>query len=116
MIAPTTTFQPICSVDMPVKTAVYTGEVVYIFAFDVAYDMARKPVTKLLGHPVEQFVMDAGKRNPRQIFFYRPQMVRLPLVERVGPHGRVWVDRTIKLLPIGAISITVRVPFATERI
>jgi len=101
---------------MPVKTAVYTGEVVYIFAFDVAYDMARKPVTKLLGHPVEQFVMDAGKRNPRQIFFYRPQMVRLPLVERVGPHGRVWVDRTIKLLPIGAISITVRVPFATERI
>src|SRR5580765_7868825 len=94
----------------------YSGEVVYIYAFDVAYDMTRQPVRELLGQPVAQFVMDSSKRNPRQLFFYRPQMVRLPPLERIGPHGPVRVERIIKLLPVGAISITVRVPFEVKQI
>jgi hypothetical protein len=94
----------------------YTGEVVYIYAFDVAYEMSRKPVRELLGQPVAQFVVDAGKRTPKQLFFYRPQMVRLQPLERIGPGGLVRVDRVLKLLPVGAISITVRVPFDIERI
>jgi hypothetical protein len=89
----------------------YTGEVVYVYAFDVAYEMIRQPVRELLGQPVAQFVVDVTKRSPRQLFFYRPQMVRLPPLERIGPFGQVRMERTIKLLPVGAISITVRVPF-----
>src|ERR1017187_4553447 len=69
----------------------YTGEVVYIYAFDVAYDTARKPIRELLGQPVAQFAVDASKRSPRQLFFYRPQMVRLPPMERIGPLGAVRV-------------------------
>jgi hypothetical protein len=94
----------------------YTGEVVYIYAFDVAYDMTRQPVRELLGQPVAQFVVDASKRSPRQLFFYQPEMVRLPPLERIGPHGSVRVERVIKLLPVGAISISVRVPFAVEHV
>lgn len=94
----------------------YSGQVVYIYAFDVAYDTARQPLRQLLGQPVEQFSMDGSKRSPRQFFFYRPQMVRLPPVERHGPFGRVRVDRAIKLLPVGAISITIRVPFTVSQI
>src|SRR5436190_17984304 len=94
----------------------YTGEVVYIYAFDVAYEMIRRPVRELLGQPVAQFVVDASKRSPRHLFFYRPQMVRLPPLERIGPHGPVRVERVIKLLPVGAISITVRVPFAVQQV
>ena len=94
----------------------YRGEVVYVYAFDVAYDTARKPITELLGLPVAQFAMDATKRSPRQLFFYRPQMVRLPPMDRQGPLGAVRVERTIKLLPVGAVSITVRVPFAVQRL
>jgi len=94
----------------------YRGKVVYIYAFDVAYEMKREPLERLLGHPVEQFVVDAGKRSPRQLFFYRPQMVRLPPVERDGPRGRVRLERTVKLLPVGAISITVRMPFETDNL
>ena len=94
----------------------YTGEVVYIYAFDVAYEMTRQPVRELLGQPVAQFVVDASKRSPRQLFFYRPQMVRLPLLERIGPRGPVRVERVIKLLPVGAISISVRVPFAVAQV
>jgi len=100
----------------PPKVRKYAGEVVYIYAFDVAYDMTRKPVRELLGQPVAQFVVDSSKRSPRQLFFYRPQMVRLPPLERIGPHGPVRVERAIKLLPVGAISISVRVPFEVQHI
>jgi len=109
---------PKCPEQKPSQTRIkcYTGEVVYIYAFDVAYEMTRQPVRELLGQPVAQFVVDASKRSPRQLFFYRPQMVRLPPLERIGPHGPVRVDRVIKLLPVGAISISVRVPFEVSQV
>src|SRR5947209_7527613 len=94
----------------------YTGEVVYIYAFDVAYEMKRQPVRELLGQSVAQFVVDASKRSPRHLFFYRPQMVRLPPFERIGPHGPVRMERIIKLLPVGALSITIRVPFEVRQV
>jgi hypothetical protein len=94
----------------------YTGEVVYIYAFDVAYEMIRQPVRELLGQPVAQFAMDASKRSPRHLFFYRPQMVRLPPLERIGPNGPVRIERAVKLLPVGALSITVRVPFEVSQV
>src|SRR2546422_7830677 len=89
----------------PLAVKKYTGEVVYIYAFDVAYEMIRQPVRELLGQPVAQFVMDSSKRIPRQLFFYRPQMVRLPPLERIGPSGPIRVERVVKLLPVGALSI-----------
>ncbi len=102
--------------DAPRSVQRYVGEVVYIYAFDVAYDMGRQPVRELLGQPVAQFAVDATKRSPKQLFFYKPQMVRLPPMERVGPYGPVRVERAIKLLPVGALSITVRVPFEVKHL
>lgn len=93
-----------------------TGEVVYLYAFDIAYELPRGAVRELLGQPVAQFVPDATKRSPRQLFFYRPQMVRLPPVERFGPRGPVRVERTIKLLPVGAISVMVRIGFSVDSV
>lgn len=100
----------------PAPGARYAGEVVYLYAFDVAYDTARRPIHTLLGQPVAQFAVDASKRSPRQLFFYKPQMVRLPAMERIGPLGAVRVERVIKLLPVGAISISVRVPFTVNHV
>ena len=94
----------------------YTGEVVYIFAFDVAYEMLRQPIKTLRGQPVAQFAVDASKRSPRQIFFHRAQMVRLQPQERFGPSGPIRIERSIKVLPVGAISITIRVPFSVDSI
>jgi hypothetical protein len=94
----------------------YTGEVVYIYAYDVAYDLNREPVPELLGQKVVPFAFDSSRRHPRHHFFYKPQMIRLPAMERVGPFGPVNVDRVVKLLPVGAVSITVRIPFAVERL
>ena len=94
----------------------YVGKVVYMYAFDVAYEMSRRPIRELLGQPVAQFSVDATRRNPRHLFFFRPQMVRLPAEERIGPHGQVQIERAVKLLPVGAISITICVPFAVKSI
>ncbi len=115
MIVSVTQPQPADRKALP-KVRKYSGEVVYIYAFDVAYEMIRRPVRELLGQPVAQFVVDATKRSPRHLFFYRPQMVRLPPLERIGPRGPIRVERGIKLLPVGAISITVRVPFEVEHV
>jgi hypothetical protein len=94
----------------------YQGEVVYMYAFDVAYEMTRKPVRQLLGQPVAEFVVGASKRSPRQFLFYRPQTVRLPPVERIGPLGLMRMERIVKILAVGAISITVSVPFRAQRL
>ncbi|HTA29523.1 MAG TPA: hypothetical protein VK731_03520 [Candidatus Cybelea sp.] len=94
----------------------YVGRVIYVYAFDVAYEMLRLPLPQLLGQPVAQFSVDASRRNPRHLFFYRPQMVRLPPMERIGPNGPVRIERSLKLLPVGAMSITVSVPFEVPAI
>ena len=102
----------------PAQTRVnrLSGEVVYLYAFDIAYELNRLPVRELLGQPVGQLVVDTSKRAPRQMSFYRPEMIRLPPLERLGPGGRVGIERTVKFLPVGAISITVRVPFQVGRV
>jgi hypothetical protein len=98
------------------RTSRLVGQVVYLYAFDVAYEMLRRPLETLLGQPVAQFMPDASKRNPRQLFFFRPQMVRLPPVERLGPRGAIRLERSIKLLPVGAISIMVRAGFEVAQL
>lgn len=94
----------------------YSGEVVYLFAYDIAYEMNREPADKLFGQPLAQYSFDISRRSPRHLLFHKPRVVRLPPQERIGPHGPVRVERDIKVLPIGAISIRVRVPFAVDRI
>lgn len=98
------------------KPSPYTGRVVYLYAFDLAYEMTRQPVKELMGQPLAQFSVDASKRIPRQLFFHRPQMLRLPPLTKVGPHGPVKMERTVKLLAIGAISISISLPFRVNSI
>ena len=109
-------FIPDGSSNLPTQPGHYAGEVVYIFAFDIAYEMSPQPVASLLGVPVEPLRFDADRRTPKHPSFYQPQMVRLPAEARRGPHGSVLLQRVIKLLPLGAISITVRVPFTVQHL
>ena len=94
----------------------YTGQVVYIYSFDIAYELPRQPEGTLLGQPIAQVSVGSSKRSPRQLVFYRPNMITLPPQERIGPNGPVTVERAVKLLSVGAISITVRVPFRVSHI
>jgi hypothetical protein len=88
------------------------GEVVYLYAFDLAYEFSRRPLQQLLGQPVTEFKVDPSHRGPRHLLFFKPQMVRFPVQERHWRLGCLQVEITVKILPIGAISIAVRVPFS----
>jgi len=93
----------------------YHGEVVYIYAYDLAYDMKRRPVERILSQPARNYFIEPSKRTPRQMFFYRPQVADFPTLERQLPDGHsVQLKRTVKLFSIGAISIQVRVPFVVS--
>jgi hypothetical protein len=98
------------------RRATYCGSVVYAFAYDVAYELNREPVDELLGQKVVPFEFDSSRRHPRHHSFCKPSMIKLPAVERMGPDGPVQLERMVKILPIGAISITVRLPFAVDRL
>ncbi|MCC7519445.1 MAG: hypothetical protein IT578_09700 [Verrucomicrobiae bacterium] len=101
---------------LTLSPATIRGRVVYLYAFDIAYDLSPVPSPTLLGQPLETFRLDASKRRPRDLLFFRPQMVRLPAVERCGPRGRARLERAIKLLPVGIMSVAVSVDFEVERI
>ena len=89
----------------------YNGEVVYLYAYDLAYDMKPASITELLGQTLSPFRIDPGKRSPRETFMQSPLMASLPERKQNGPDGPVQVRYIIKLLPLGAVSICVRVPF-----
>lgn len=92
------------------------GEVVFMFAYDVAYDMKRQPIEQLLGQPVDQFEFGADKKTPRDAFFFRPQMVQLPPIEMTSAFGILPIRRIVKLFPVGAISVSIGIPFAVNDI
>jgi hypothetical protein len=94
----------------------YKGEVVYLYAFDLAYDMKREPISELLGQPVKEYLIGPSKRSPKTVFFYRPQMIRLPAEHRTGPAGMVEIEQTVKVFSVGAISIQLRVPFEVDKL
>ena len=43
----------------------YVGEVVYMYAYDVAYEMSREPVASLLGQKLVSHEFDVSRKNPR---------------------------------------------------
>lgn len=95
----------------------YSGRVIYLFAYDLAYDMTNPHrLTTLLGQPLAEFSIDSSQRSPRQLFLHKPLTARLPPMERIGPHGPARVERTVKLHALGAISISVSVPFLVPRL
>jgi hypothetical protein len=95
---------------LPVPTSL-AGEVVYLFAFDIAYELSKDLPSKLLGWPVEEHRLEVSRRNPRHLTFRRPRMIRLPPVGRTGPGGPCQMSVEVKILPVGVISVRVRIPF-----
>ncbi len=104
--------EPVVTAGMP-RTAL-RGEVAYIRAFDLAYDMKRQRVPQILGQPVRDYVAGPSKPGPKQGFFYRPQMVVLPPKTYPSSAGPLEVSITVKIFEVGAISIQVRTPFAVS--
>jgi len=98
--------------DNPQDPVRYRGEVAYIYAYDLAYDMKRQRVDHILSQPTRDYLIAPNKRSPRQMFFYRPAVAEFPPETGQLADGReVLIRRNVKLFDIGAISIQVRIPF-----
>ena len=98
------------------KNPRYCGEVAYIYAFDIAYDMKRRPIAELLGQSLQNYSIGPSKRSPKRLFFYQPQMAELPSEQRHVYGEVVQIQKSIKVFNIGAISVLIRVPFEVEEI
>jgi hypothetical protein len=95
----------------------YRGEVVYIYAYDIAYDIKNEPVEMVLGRQMKDYLVSPSKRIPRQMFFYRPRVAEFPPEKRTLDNGQsVEVSKSVKIFGVGAMTIQVRVPFEVQRL
>lgn len=95
----------------------FKGHVTWLYAFDIAHDMRREPLQTVLGRRVEPWLQASDHRVPRQSFFHRPQIVHLPPVESVLPGGgSATLERTLKILPVGGLSLAFTAPVQVERL
>lgn len=93
-----------------------SGEVVYIRAFDLAYDMTRQRVGRILGRDVQDCSVGLSRPGSKQGFFYRPQMFTLPAQTHQSSLGPMVVSVAIKVFNVGAVSVQLRVPFEVSDI
>jgi hypothetical protein len=91
------------------------GEVVYLYAYDVAYEADLAAVKKLVG-AAEGFRLGHTKDAPRNFPFYRSLILQTEDMHLDGPRGPVTLSTTIKLFSVGAISVNVRMPVSWQRI
>jgi hypothetical protein len=95
----------------------FKGHVIWLYAFDIAHDMRREPLKTVLGRPVEPWLPTSDHRVPRQSFFHRPQIVRLPPLESALPGGgSATLERTLKILPVGGLSLAITAPVEVEKL
>ncbi|MBN2020797.1 MAG: hypothetical protein JW749_11310 [Sedimentisphaerales bacterium] len=93
------------------------GEVIYIYAYDIAYDIKNEPVEKVLGQPTKDYLVGPSKRIPRQMFFYRPRVVEFAPEKRVLSSGQTLeIRKSVKIFGVGAMTIQVRMPFEVDRL
>jgi len=99
------------------KKMLYRGEIVYIYAYDIAYDIKNEPVTQILGQPTRDYLVSPSKRIPKQMFFYRPRVAEFAGEKRTLGNGQtVEIGKSVKIFGVGAMTVQVRVPFEVERL
>jgi hypothetical protein len=86
-----------------------TGEVVYLYAFDVASEIHTERVTSFLGRQPVPYDVPSARAIPRDVPFYRPLTVEPPSTAKLG-------DRSVRLLvrvyDVGVVTVTASVPVA----
>lgn len=89
-----------------------TGSVVYFSAFDVSYDVERARLRTVLGIPLVPFVLERNRRLPATQLTEGVWVANLPPFAVQTPAGEVTATCALKVFAVGALSITVRVPFS----
>jgi hypothetical protein len=90
-----------------------TGEVVYLYAFDVASEIEVAKIQNILADKPTPFELPSDRTVPRDVKFYKPLAIEPPSQTTLA--GRP-VRSLIRVYEIGVVSIMVRVPFQAERL
>jgi hypothetical protein len=95
---------------------IFSGSIVYLYSFDLGYDMKRIPLTSILGEKVYSYAPQATRRIPKQVFFYRPQAVKLPRQSVVFFDENIELVISLKIFSVAAMSFQVRVNFEVDNL
>jgi hypothetical protein len=93
-----------------------TGEVVYLFAYDIAYEADLAAIENQMRGTAERFRLGRGKDAPRNIMLYRPLTIHTEDIQLEGPAGPVRLSVSIRVFSVGAMSVSVRMPVSCERL
>lgn len=88
------------------------GEVVYIYAFDVANEIATSRVGEILARRPSPFEIRASHGFPKDVAFYRPLAIEPPpLTTKLGDHA---VRLLVRVYQVGVVSVAMRIAFTAD--
>jgi hypothetical protein len=88
------------------------GEIVYLYAFDVAGEIRTARVQEILSERPVPFTIRTDRTTPRSMSYYKPLTIELA-PWRGALQGRD-VKTQVRVYEVGALCISFRVPFETE--
>src|SRR6185295_6451742 len=92
------------------------GNVVYLFAFDVAHEIRTSGVRELLSEKPFPFQIRVGGTAPRDVPIYSPLTISLKPVPCDSSIGPITLKPCVKLFDVGALSISYEVAFEKSSI
>lgn len=87
------------------------GEVVYLYAFDVAYEIVTSKVQEILAQKPFPFTIRTEHTFPRDVPLYQPLAVEPPFHSRIGDRP---VSLLIRVYSLGVVTVAFRVSFEIE--
>jgi hypothetical protein len=87
------------------------GQVVYMYAYDVAYEIDIPKVREYVRHRAQYLEVRPDKTVPRDFPFYKPLLIEEHPIVVQSPIGELTLRREVKVFSVGALSISIRVEF-----
>ena len=91
-----------------------TGEVVYLYAFDVANEIITERVQEILSARPFAFEIRRDRTLPKDVPLYRPLAIEPPPLKGVLRDGPVYL--LIRIYNVGVVTVMMRVPFEGEKL
>lgn len=84
------------------------GEVIYLYAFDVANEIRTESVREILANQTSPCEIRVARTYPKDVPLYKPLTIEPPVADAVnGQPVRV----VIRVFDVGVVNVTLRVPF-----
>jgi len=87
------------------------GEIVLLYAFDIAHEIATDRIREILSKKPFPFEIRMGKTIPKDLPIYRPLTIALAPEEYDTSVGRITLKPFVKIIDIGVVSISLEIPF-----